>query len=58
MEFKLSINMDNAAFETHPEQEIGVILFDVALMVRKGLTDSPLRDSNGNTVGKFEITED
>lgn len=61
MRFTLTIDCDNAAFgETHGERcdQIARILHDAA----DGLDGNPsdnatLRDSNGNTVGSYTLTE-
>ena len=65
MEFKLNINMNNAAFDPEPLSEIENILVNVITKLRNEVTlrmlrdvKAMLRDTNGNTVGKFEITED
>ena len=57
MKLKIEINMDNAAFEDNPEDEIRSILDDIypEVMNRRKVK---LRDSNGNTVGHYKITED
>lgn len=56
MDFKLTINMDNAAFEGGGAKELGRILAEVAQRVRRDEElDGKVRDINGNTVGKFEV---
>jgi hypothetical protein len=59
----ITINMKNDAFQPQPGRELLRILRDlreviihqpVALEALNGLT---LRDSNGNTVGRVEVTE-
>jgi len=58
MEFTLSFNMDNAAFQFEPEQEVSRILLEVAEKVELGVTRTIIRDANGNKVGGWEITGD
>jgi len=55
MEFKLQFNMDNAAFEEDDAGEVGKILEKVADDFISGLVSGGVRDSNGNTVGTWEI---
>jgi hypothetical protein len=55
MTFTLTIDMNNAAFDD-PEQELAVCLTRVAVKITTGITDTGIvRDSNGNTVGSWEI---
>jgi hypothetical protein len=63
MIFKLKMLCDNAAFEDDAGTEIGHILrrlaTDVDGMIRqdaKGTYSGGLRDTNGNTVGKWECS--
>jgi hypothetical protein len=53
--FNLTIDMDNAAFE-----DDGSELRDILSDVRRALFDhrssGTVKDSNGNTVGRWEIT--
>lgn len=58
MEFKLNINMDNAAFAVMPELELAALLEGTINSLRGGAVEGSLRDVNGNKVGKWEITED
>ena len=58
MKLKLEINLDNAAFEESPDLEAANILSDLARRIREHGTASlspTLRDTNGNTVGSWEI---
>ncbi len=67
MEFKLSINLDNAAFQDNPS-ELADILRSLANRLESdnpltGLdvgdfTNLPIRDSNGNRVGVANIVFD
>ena len=57
MRFKLEISCDNAAFDEEPSIELARILHLAANQLEEGTTDDNLRDSNGNTVGHFELIE-
>lgn len=61
MRFKLEIECDNGAFRYRPASEIARLLRDVATRVSRdgegALDVGKVRDTNGNTVGKF-WTED
>ena len=59
MNARITINMDNAAFEDLLGSELARILRDLADRIEDGdLADRiVLRDYNGNTVGQFEIDE-
>ncbi len=64
MKFKLEIEMDNAAFEDGHD-ELGQILSDVSVTIHRQFFAEAIdpihgdagnvRDSNGNTVGRWEI---
>lgn len=56
MKFRMEISMDNAAFED--SDELGNLIRQGAEQVKIQLPGNwePIRDSNGNTVGKWEIT--
>jgi hypothetical protein len=55
MKITIDINTENAAFEDNPS-EIKEIINKVAKQVNAGCNEDNLRDSNGNTVGKFKVT--
>jgi len=57
MEFKLNINMDNAAFEDCPEDELQDLLERVKQRLAGGVTEGKIVDLNGNCVGEFKITD-
>ena len=57
MEFNLKFSMDNAAFSDYPEGEISSILRKVIKQVDDGNEDGRIGDTNGNKVGKWEVTE-
>lgn len=58
MHFEMKINMENSAFEERPEAELMRILDVVAARILKGVTVGSCMDSNGNSVGEFEIVVD
>jgi hypothetical protein len=56
--FKLEIQTDNAAFEDNGiANELSDILHTVAMMVKGGNAKGSVSDSNGNTVGRFELSQ-
>lgn len=55
--FKLEFDTGNDAF-SDLEAEISMILEAVGIEVRKGATHGKVWDSNGNTVGKWSLTND
>ena len=56
MEFKMSFNMDNAAFDSHlVEDETARILKKVSSRVEHGACEGKITDINGNTIGNWEI---
>lgn len=59
MRFTLTIDCGNAAFGDDPQAEIGIILEWAALRIHNmSLGESvPLRDTNGNRVGKMELVK-
>lgn len=56
MRFRLEINLDNAAYE-NVGWEIGDNLDQVLQRIGQGVTEGRVRDTNGNVVGDWEITE-
>jgi len=58
MKFELKFNMDGAAFETDWRTEIQAILHDVSEALEDGddCISTNIIDSNGNTVGRFTVT--
>ena len=59
MNITITLNTDNAAFEDDPGAEVARILDDLKQKIgRWGIPDDmKLIDSNGNTVGKCEVSE-
>lgn len=52
-ELLITIRLSNDAFCDAPEQEVARILSSLATdFEANGLSDQPLRDINGNTVGR------
>jgi hypothetical protein len=57
MKITIEIHMDKAAFEYNPEDEIRTMLEDIYSNITSN-NKIKLRDSNNNTVGWCEITEE
>ncbi len=56
MHAKITVKMDNAAFEDTPATELARILRTLAEKIEnEGPGICTLRDVNGNTVGEFKI---
>jgi len=55
MKFKLEFNMDNASFDEIPEHEIIRMLNITDRYVLNGERERIIKDSNGNTIGKWFI---
>ena len=57
--FTLRIETDNAAFEDDPREQIIQILIQAQIQVHDHYYDKSgsLRDSNGNTVGEWKLTD-
>ena len=61
MELTVTIQMDNAAFDDHPQVEVAAILRDLTARVEAYAhlapgVDLSLYDSNGNWVGNAIVT--
>ena len=56
MKFIVEINWDSDAFVASPEVEVSYILDNISKRVENGEVESNVKDTNGNTVGKFEFT--
>ena len=54
MQFTLAIESENEAFED-PQPEVVRILREVADQMERGTYCANIRDTNGNTVGTFEL---
>jgi hypothetical protein len=52
-EFKLTVEMENAAFSDDENAELVRILRDAAQRIEDGAVSGYLRDVNGNKVGEF-----
>lgn len=57
MRFKLEMNCDNDAFADDLSGEVIAILTGVQQQIMLGDSEGICRDVNGNTVGRWEITE-
>ena len=57
MKLKIEVNMNNSAFEDDCHQ-VKTILDDVAVKVESGWAFGPIKDTNGNNVGRFTCTEE
>ena len=60
MKLTITINMDNSAFDDGNSggDEVSRILFDLADSFQDdGPRDLPILDSNGNTVGKAQVSQ-
>ena len=56
MEFKLTINMDNAAFDSHKSTALVRILRKLASRIEAdGDMEHRVKDINGNTVGESTV---
>ncbi len=55
--FKVEFNTDNDAFEPDSSSEISRLLRQVTDRVLDGQTEGTLADRNGNTVGRYSLTE-
>jgi hypothetical protein len=56
MNLEIKINLDNAAYD-NVEWELAENLEQVVSRIGQGVTDSIVRDSNGNKVGTFKIVK-
>ena len=60
--FKLEFSTDNAAFNEGGENgrfyEVADILLRVAQCVQAGALGGAVQDSNGNTIGRWSLSED
>lgn len=59
MQALININLDNEAFQDNEAQELARVLRFLADDIVKGVAGDykPLRDLNGNRVGKFVIED-
>jgi hypothetical protein len=58
MKFKLEINTDNAVYEDSLYDELIANLQLVSNMIDSQKKEGIIRDTNGNKVGKFYMTEE
>lgn len=52
---RIEIATDNAAFEGNYTAEAARILREIAGRIERGSHSGPIRDANGNTVGRYEL---
>ena len=57
MECSIQFEMDNAAFADYPMEEAARILRNAADKMEAGAQEFSLRDINGNTIGRVDITQ-
>lgn len=55
MNITINVNLDNAAFKDNPN-ELAQITSQIPHDIKPG-DDGKLKDSNGNTVGNWEVNE-
>jgi len=55
MKITIDIKTDNATFLDN-DNEVELILKEIAEEVSMGYREKPITDSNGNIVGKFKVT--
>ena len=59
MQFNLTINMDNAAFQDRPAGELAaclnLVVERLCLSGNKPVNEGKIKDSNGNTVGSWSV---
>jgi len=58
MVYTITINIDNDAFKGDCRPEVIRILQKLAAHLEGGELEKTLKDYNGNTVGKAEVTND
>lgn len=57
MKIKIDLNTDNAAFQDNKESEMMTVLRIAIRKIVRGEKDGNVMDSNGNTVGNFNVKE-
>lgn len=56
MKILIECNLDNAAFEENPNELQEIVAQQIPHNLKPG-DDGKLKDSNGNTVGQWEVNE-
>lgn len=56
LQFSLTFDMNNAAFDEEPLMEAADIVKSVAVSLVEGRTSGDVHDINGNTVGVWSVT--
>ena len=54
-QFTMTFETTNEAFAEDPEIEVASLLRRIASKVESGYTSGPVRDINGNTVGRWSL---
>ena len=57
MKITIDFKTDNAAFSDYMFGEIEMIMDSVKNKIGRDMTEGKVFDSNGNTVGKWEVTD-
>lgn len=57
MKFTLAFDMDNDAFAQGWQLEVTRIVAKVTFQVVEGVIAAPIRDENGNLVGRWEVSD-
>ena len=55
MKITIEFSTDNAAFSESPHQEISKVMSDALVKMNNGEGWGIIRDTNGNTIGHFEV---
>lgn len=58
MKFICKFNMNNVIFDNNLEFQTSQILKQIAFRIEKGETFGTIQETNGNTIGKWEIKTD
>ena len=58
MKFTLKIESEDQAMTDYPIEEMTEILNDLANQLNNGSGSGKIHDSNGNSIGEWEYTED
>ena len=56
MQITINVKLDNSAFEDNPNELQEILARQIPHNIKPG-DDGKLKDSNGNTVGQWEVNE-